>query len=89
MSASISNVVAKSKTPLPGGEGTRTGVCGEVDTEGRGRLGADAPGSKNSTPDWKFIVVLPVVTWIAAETRSRAAAPLRGPRAEALKGIVM
>ena len=48
---------------------------------------ADAPGSKNSTPDSKFIVVAPVVTWMAAETRSRAAAPLRGPRAEALKGI--
>ena len=49
---------------------------------------ADAPGSKNSTPDSKFIVVAPVVTWMAAETRSRAAAPLRGPRAEALKGIL-
>ena len=78
------------ETP-PGGEDARacTRVRGEVTAEVRGRRGADAPGSKNPTPDWKFIVVAPVVTWIAAETRSSAAAPLRGPRAEALKGIVM
>ena len=56
---------------------------------GMGGAVADAPGSKNSTPDSKFIVVAPVVTWMAAETRSRAAAPLRGPRVEALKGILM
>ena len=63
-------------------------ACGEVAAEVRGRRGVDAPGSKNSTPDLKFIVIAPVVTRIAAETRSSAAAPLRGPRAEALNGIL-
>ena len=46
-------------------------------------------GLKKSTPDWKFSVSAPVVTWMAALTMSRAATPLRGPSCEALNWILM